>query len=32
LFEKRPILQVFSEHQDAIQECADVNQLELFDL
>lgn len=32
LFEKRPILQVFSEHQDVIQECADVNQLELFDL
>jgi len=32
LFEKRPILQVFSEHQQAIQECTDVNQLELFDL
>ena len=32
LFEKRPILQVFSEHPNTIQECSDVNQLELFDL
>jgi hypothetical protein len=32
LFEKRPILQVLSEHPNTIQECSDVNQLELFDL